>query len=199
MQVHLSHHTWVEYGVLRMSCPICGAKVKNWETKRHQNSKRHQAALLKAGGKPAAVASRQRSQTLSPVASPVNVRVSALERAVAEMSSKLEFVLDEMAQVQRKLAGSGPMSRTTARQPSGPQSSAILHALDVTRRDSTSNSPWVSVEAVFSNLLGGSFTWGEFEQQAARLFDNGAIELGEGGRNRKIRMRGKLYGLVRKH
>ncbi len=177
-----------------MSCPICGAKVKDPTNPRHVKSKRHQAALKRQAGGTKVVSPPQR--TRSPALALEN-RVSALEQGLQKVLRKVEFLADEIGLIQQKLAGQRFTPSSSSPDPAKfPQ--AFLSALDSHVRQSGASSPWVPIETVYATLPAPFRNWQQLEELISVLFDRGVIALGEGGGSKKIILRGKQYGLVRK-
>jgi hypothetical protein len=177
-----------------MSCPICGAKVKDPTNPRHVKSKRHQTALKRQAGGTKVVSPPKATRT---PALALENRVSALEQGLQKVLQKVDFLTDEIGVIQQKLAGlSGltPLPRPDSSQL--PQ--AFLNALTSEVRRGGASSPWVPIETVYATLPAPLRSWQQLEELIPVLFDQGAITLGEGGGSKKILLRGKRYGLVRK-
>ena len=177
-----------------MSCPICGAKVKNPENPRHIKSKKHQEALKRHSSGTKVVSP---PKTAPAPSSALETRVSILERGLQEVIQKVDFLADEIGLIQQKLAG---QRFTTSASPADPSKfpQAFLSALDSQVRRSSSSSPWVPIETVYATLPTPFRNWQQLEELIPVLFDRGVIALGEGGDSKKITLRGKQYGLVRK-
>ena len=177
-----------------MSCPICGAKVKDPTNPRHVKSKRHQAALKRqaSGSKAVSLPKTTRTPALA-----LEKRVSSLEQGLQKVLQKVDFIIDEVGIIQQKLAGQHLASSSSAPDPAKlPQ--AFLSALDSRVRQAGASSPWVPIEAVYATLPAPFRNWEQLEELMSVLFDRGVIALGEGGGSKKITLRGKRYGLVRK-
>lgn len=113
------------------------------------------------------------------------------------MLQKVEFLADEIGLIQQKLAGQPFTTSTSSPDPAKfPQ--AFLSALDSHVRRSGASSPWIPIETVYATLPAPFRNWQQLEELISVLFDRGVIALGEGGGSKKIILRGKQYGLVRK-
>ncbi|MFW9917748.1 MAG: hypothetical protein ACFFGZ_19265 [Candidatus Thorarchaeota archaeon] len=177
-----------------MSCPICGAKVKNPTNPRHVKSKKHQAALKRQTGGTKAVSPPKSTRT---PALALEKRVSALEQGFQNLLQKVDFLIDEVGVIQQKLASQHFTPSSSTPDPAKfPQ--AFLSALDSRVRQSGASSPWVPIETVYATLPAPFRNWQRLEELVSVLFDRGVIALGEGGDSKKVTLRGKQYGLVRK-
>jgi 2-phospho-L-lactate guanylyltransferase (CobY/MobA/RfbA family) len=177
-----------------MSCPICGAKVKDPTNPRHVKSKRHQAALKRQAGGPKVVSPPK--SAASPAFALEN-RVSALEQGLQKVIQKVDFLIDEISMIQQKLAGQRFATSNSSPDPAKfPQ--AFLSALDSRVRQSGASSPWIPIETIYATLPAPFRNWQQLEELISVLFDRGIIALGEGGGSKKVILRGKQYGLVRK-
>ena len=96
-----------------MPCPVCGASVKSWESTRHVNSKRHQAALKEQKG-----AIPNGSEPPIAVVAPsgvVDQRINQLEISISKVDRRLEYLLDEMSRVQQDIRISPKLGREPAK------------------------------------------------------------------------------------
>jgi hypothetical protein len=168
--------------------------VKDPTNPRHIKSKRHQAALKRQTGGTKVVSPPTSTRT---PALALEKRVSALEQGLQKVLQKVDFLIDEVGVIQQKLTGQHfPDSSSPPDPAKFPQ--AFLSALDSRVRQSGASSPWAPIESVFATLPAPFRNWQQLEELISVLFDRGVIALGEGGGSKKINLRGKRYGLVRK-
>ncbi|MFQ5980909.1 MAG: hypothetical protein ACE5OZ_22450 [Candidatus Heimdallarchaeota archaeon] len=177
-----------------MSCPICGAKVKNPSNPRHIKSKTHQAALKRESGALKGTSVPKAVVRSTPA---LEERLSALEQSFQSLTHKVDFLADEIEQIQHKSAGLRELT-PSPREDSSQLPQAFLRALASEVRRSGASSPWVPIETVYATLPAHLRNWQQLEKLIPALFDQGTITLGEGGGSKKILLRGKRYGLVRK-
>lgn len=177
-----------------MSCPVCGVKVKNPANPRHIKSKTHQAALKRQPGAPTVTSAPQAAVLPTPT---LEKRLAALEQSFQSLAHKVDFLTDEIGQIQHKLIELSGLT-PSPRQDSSKLPQAFLNALDSEVRRGGASSPWVPIETVYATLPAPLRNWPQLEELIPVLFDQGSITLGEGGGSKKILLRGKRYGLVRK-
>lgn len=177
-----------------MSCPICGAEVKNPNNPRHIRSKTHQTALKRQPGTIKVTAAPQAAAPPTPA---LEDRLSFLEQSFQSLTHKVDSLADEISQIQHKLTASSGLT-PSPRQDSSQLPQAFLNALTSEVRRGAASSPWVPIETVYATLPAHLRNWQQLEELIPVLFDQGAITLGEGGGSKKILLRGKRYGLVRK-
>ncbi|MFQ5821787.1 MAG: hypothetical protein ACE5I5_17510 [Candidatus Heimdallarchaeota archaeon] len=177
-------------------CEICGAKSKNpnyFTTKAHIKTQRHQKAL-----KSSTITSLGPAQPTLPVqpslATPqLESRVTALESAVSSLSSKVDFLIDEFAVFQRK-----PPGRFTRQQSTQLNQNQVLDIIDKFTQAKRSKDNWITIAELFSALSLENADWFVFQATLIKMFDRGIIELIDGTSKRKLIMRGRSYGLIRR-
>ena len=177
-------------------CEICGAESKDpkyFTKKAHIITKRHQQAL-----KSSAVTTLKPSQVI-PSARPsltttqLEARFNALETTVSSLSSKVDFLIEEFATFQKKIP-----EMVTRQQPAELKQDLILEIMDDITRIKSSKGNWITIDDLFSALSLKPAEWSVFQVTVIKMFDQGLIDLIDGTSRKKINMRGRGYGLIRR-
>ena len=125
-------------------------------------------------------------------ASSFDTRITALESSLSLLYSKVEFLIEEFAVFQKK--SSSASSHTLE---SKMNQELVLHQLDKLSSQRSSRDKWITVEYLFRKLTNNPADWNIFESTLIKMFDRGSIDLIDGPSSRKLKMRGRKYGLVR--
>lgn len=169
-------------------CQICGAELKNPNSKRHINSKKHQKAL-KAKGHPESV-SAVRSTTVS---SDLGSRVTSLESSMSSLTSKINFLIEEFTSLQKRM---GQIS--VSPKSSEISQDLILNKIDESTKYKRSTGNWITIDDLVSALSKKTTDWSAIQTTIITMFDRGLIDLIDGKSSKKISMRNRTYGLIRR-
>jgi hypothetical protein len=178
----------LEWGLLKKKCQICGAELKNPNSTRHINSQRHQKALKKKGH-----VESVSTVGLTPVSSDLGSRVASLESLMSSLTSKVNFLIEEFTSLQKRM---GQISIS-------PKSSEISHDLILNKIDectkyrrSTGN--WITIDDLVSALSKKTTNWPAIQTTIIKMFDRGLLDLIDGRSSKKVNMRGRNFGLIRR-
>ena len=177
-------------------CEICGAPAKKPEyfnTEKHINSQRHQKALKRRSTTPLKPSQQIPSAQPSLTTTQLEPRINALESAVYSLSSKVDFLIEEFAAFQKKIP-----EMVTRQQPAELKQDLILEIMDDIKRIKTSKGSWITIDDLFSSLSLKPTEWPLFQATVIKMFDQDLIDLIDGTSRKKLNMRGRVYGLIRR-
>lgn len=178
------------------TCEICGAKSKNpkyFTTKSHINTKTHQRALKLRSS--TSLGPGQPTISVKPTLATTQLesRVTSLESTVSSLARKIDFVIEEFTAFQKKTP-----EVLTRQQTIKLNQNQVLNIIDKFTQIKRSKGNWITINELFSALTLEPADWSVFQATIIKMFDRGLIELIDGTSKRKLNMRGRSYGLVRR-
>jgi hypothetical protein len=172
----------------KKKCEICGAELLNPNSKSHINSKKHQKAL-KAKGHVESVS----TVGLTSVPSDLESRVASLESSMSSLNSRVSFLIDEFTSLQKRIGTISVSSQSREI-----SHDLILNKIDEFNKDRRSTGNWITIDDLVSALSKKTTNWSAIQTTIIKMFDRGLVDLIDGRSSKKINMRGRNFGLIRR-